>query len=261
VRIMLIFPALIFALPGLFGIFGSGLAQESGCVAEYDSVGLPQYRDAARQGVILCRVEYILAHNSRTKVADWVMESLEPAQLTGTARRSSFHPDPELAIGARAELADYRGSGYDRGHLAPAGDMKRDQRAMDESFFLSNMAPQVGPGFNRLVWRQLEEKIRGWTNERQHLIVITGPVYYDYFPTIGSNNVVVPDAFYKVIFDPQNLQALGFILPNTVLVSNSYPAFMVPIRQIEEITGLNFLSALTLGQQNRLELPLAQIWP
>lgn len=87
---------------------------------------------------------------------------LSADELDGTASRSDdFRADSSIPFGYRAELDDYSGSGFDRGHMAPAGDMKRSRKVMSESFFLSNMSPQVGIGFNRHIWKNLEEAVRG----------------------------------------------------------------------------------------------------
>ena len=137
-------------------------------------------------------------------------------------------------------LADYRGSGYDRGHMAPAGDLKASQEAMDESFYLSNIAPQVGVGFNRGIWRKLEEQVRVWTAERGELYVITGPVYYDFTPVIGQSRVVVPDAFFKIIYDPETFEVWAFLIPNEKIELDRLVHFQTTLGTIEMQTGIEF---------------------
>lgn len=121
---------------------------------EYIKYGTP-----GKSGTLLCRKGYLLAHDSERKTPIWVAEHLISKRVTGVIKRANFQPDPDLNIGKRAELIDYRGSGYDRGHMAPAGNMRWDQQAMLESFFLSNIVPQIGKDMNQGIWKELEEKL------------------------------------------------------------------------------------------------------
>ena len=105
-------------------------------------------------------------------------------------RKDNFRLDPVIKTGS-AILADYKGSGYDRGHLPPAGDMAWSKEAMSESFFLTNMSPQV-PALNRGMWRILEEQIRTWALKEQELYIITGTIIRPNYKTIGPNKVTVP---------------------------------------------------------------------
>lgn len=157
----------------------------------------------------VCREGYALLHNNTTHVPDWVAEDITTREISGSAeRKNNFAVDPETPAGAR--LADYRDSGFDRGHQAPAGDFKRSQALMDETFYLSNMAPQVGECFNRGIWKNLEDDIREWIRTRKRLIVFTGPIYPKPVVTIGDLvskksgvKVAVPKSFYKVVYHPK----------------------------------------------------------
>ncbi len=196
---------------------------------------------------LLCRTGYALSHNSRRKVPDWVAYHVSRQKLSyGKVPRSNdFRADTDLPPGRRAELSDYRGSGYDRGHMAPAAVMKWSRQAMSESFLLSNIAPQVGPGFNRGIWRILEKRVRQWAWQRGDLYVITGPAYLGGRPkTLGKNSVAVPSHYYKIIFDPVRVEAIAFLLPNRRLPSSSLPQFLTSIDKIEQVTGLDFLNKL-----------------
>lgn len=122
--------------------------------------------------------------------------------------------------------------------------MKWSQRAMSESFLLSNMAPQKGAGFNRGIWRSLETKIRKWTKARGELYVVTGPIYKSTAKKIGQNKVTVPTHFYKVVFDPVKVEAIAFILPNKKNKSKDLHKFIVSVDKVESDTGLDFLSNL-----------------
>ena len=121
--------------------------------------------------IILYRKGYVLGYNPEKKVADWVSYHFTDAYCVKNIERTEdFRPDSDLLPGQRAELEDYKGSGYDRGHLAPAADMARDAQTMSESFLLSNMTPQAGVGFNRGIWKKLEEKIRYWVHQKKNMI-------------------------------------------------------------------------------------------
>ncbi len=216
---------------------------------------------------LLCRAGYALSHDAVNKVPAWVAYHLTAGRMEGTvARTNDFRADPDLAPGERSELADYRGSGFDRGHMAPARAMAWSRRAMSESFLLSNMAPQVGVGFNRGIWRVLEGLVRAWTRERGDLYVVTGPIYPDAGGagagrTIGPNRVAVPTHFYKVIFDPVRVEALAFILPNAKLRTADLPSYLTSVDEVERRTGLDFLPALNDAVEALVEEAVpTQVW-
>lgn len=206
---------------------------------------------------ILHRRGYVLCHDDDTKVADWASYHLSAGYLVPTVTRTDdFCADPDLSAGARSELSDYRGSGYDRGHLVPAGDMKRSHQVMSESFLLSNMVPQR-PGFNRGIWRVLEEKVRMLATEKGDLCVMTGPLYQDAMrQTIGENQVAVPDHFYKILVVMDGgvpREAVAFIIPHVSLPTDELENFIVTIDQVEELSGLDFLNELDDALENALE--------
>jgi len=220
-----------------------------GC-EEHVKYGVPSHSQ-----VLLCRLGYALSHDGDKKVPIWVAYHLTKEHMAGTHPRSDdFRPDPDLEPGQRAELADYKNSGYDRGHMAPAADMKWDARAMTESFLLSNMTPQVGIGFNRGIWAVLEEKIRDWTIARGELYVVTGPIFAPSGDKrIGTNKVAVPTHFYQVVFDPVRVEAIAFILPNKKLKSDTLPTYITSVDEVEKETGLDFLSELEDSVENLIE--------
>ena len=125
---------------------------------------------------------------------------------------------------------------------------------MSESFLLSNMAPQVGPSFNRGIWATLEAKVREWAIERGELYVVTGPIYTTTsLKHVGTNNVAVPTHFYKVVFDPVRVEAIAFILPNEKNPSSKLPTFITSVDEVENKTGLDFLSTLQDDVENLVE--------
>jgi endonuclease G, mitochondrial len=234
------------------------------CEPMYDGVGAPVYQNADAMAEdetrLLCRDGYLLSHNNRTKVPDWVLERLTPARFRGSAvRKNNFAHDEDLVAGQRSELPDYDGSGFDRGHQAPAADMKFDQAAMDESFLLSNMAPQVGIGFNRHIWAHLEDEVRVWAERRGDLVVITGPIYGSHKP-IGDEKVAVPDKFYKIAYEPARNRAIALVLPNKKIKGNDLEPFVTSVDEIEEETGIDFFPEVRKSKQRSMERNVGTLW-
>ncbi|MBM4192732.1 MAG: DNA/RNA non-specific endonuclease [Gammaproteobacteria bacterium] len=200
------------------------------------------YGSPSREIDFLCRTGFAIGHDPEARTPRWVIERLRVGTLNGGVERTDdFRADPDLRPGRRAELSDYAGSGYDRGHMAAAGNVTWSLQAMVESFYLSNIAPQ-NPGLNRGAWARLEEDVRQWTLERGDLVVITGPVFGSQSAVIGQSPVRVPIAFYKVIFDPFRREGVGYVYPNAPPVSNNRADYQVPIEQIERTTGLALIS-------------------
>jgi endonuclease G len=171
-----------------------------------------------------------------------------------TKRKNNFREDPLVTTGS-ASLADYAGSGYDRGHLCPAADNTHSVEAMSESFYMSNMSPQE-PGFNRGVWKRLESQFRKWTSTRDSIYVITGGVLTSARDTIGINRVTVPRYYYKIALQiDTDTMAIGFLLPNE---SSKLPLvnFVVPIDSIERITGIDFFYLLNNQEDFEAEIQL-----
>jgi endonuclease G, mitochondrial len=236
------------------------------CASHYDPVGLPAMKEDASDAdpVELCRQGYAALFNPDTHAPDWVMERLPSAQINGNAvRKNNFKKDPQVATSATP--ADYTGQGYDRGHQAPAGDFKSSQPMTDFSFLMTNMSPQVGVGFNRNIWKDLETDVRSWVacGAIPELYVVTGPVYGDTVTWMGKDKdhrVRIPDAFFKVIYDPTNDRALGMLLPNQKLNSADLPNYAVPISEIEEKTGITFFPKLSKREQNILKSSAGTLW-
>lgn len=149
------------------------------CEHIFTDTGVPVMEgDTARDGehIPLCRRGYAAYLNTVTKNPDWVAEEITARTIKGQAERNdNFMEDAEAPPPASATLDDYRKSGFDRGHQAPAADFKNSQKRMDESFFLTNMAPQIGQCFNRGIWAQLEADVRDLASTRKRVIVFTGP--------------------------------------------------------------------------------------
>jgi endonuclease G len=233
------------------------------CAARYALIGLPTEKsDGYDQAPVeLCRPGYAALFNQDTHNPDWVIERLPDAWLSGNAvRKNNFHADPQVATSTTPKA--YTGQKFDRGHQAPAGDFKSSQDMTDQSFLMTNMAPQVGIGFNRNIWKDLETDVRGWVKcgGLAELYVVTGPVYGANETWTKNHKVRVPEAFFKVIYDPANKRALGMLLPNTKLNAADLPNYAVAISESEDQTGLVFFPALTKRQQNLLKKSAGNLW-
>ena len=185
--------------------------------------------------------------------AKWVAYEFTKAETFKKVNRTdNFKPDPKILTGS-ATSTDYKGSGFDRGHLAPAGDLSWSADAMSCSFFYSNMSPQT-PSFNRGVWKKLEEQVRDWAKLYDTIYVVTGPILEDSLPTIGENKVSIPKYYYKVILEYKrnSTKAIGFILPNEKL---SFPLnnFIVSVDSVEQITGIDFFHQLPDTIESEIE--------
>jgi endonuclease G len=202
---------------------------------------------------IICHTGYCLSYDYSFKLAKWIAYELTIEETQGTqSRKDNFKPDPSITNGSAA-LSDYKKSGYDRGHLAPAADMKWSAQAMSESFYLSNMCPQ-DKSFNRGIWKKLEEQVREWAIQNKSIYIVTGPVLEKGLPTIGINHIPIPKYCYKVLLDytQPNIKAIGFIVPNQ---GSQLPLseFACSIDKIEEITHIDFFPKLPDSIEQKLE--------
>lgn len=196
--------------------------------------GSPEWTKRAPTLTPLCRTGYVALHDDEKLVPQFVSWSLTSETALGCLpRKNSFAPDPDLPEGQRAELADYKGKkGYDRGHFAPNSDLAWDQDVQRESFYLSNMSPQVSH-LNQWQWEALEAATRTWALER-NLIVMDGP-FWDRTPkTIGENKVAIPAAYWKVVVDVDNREALAFVMKNEPTPKGDLAPFQVSIAEIEK---------------------------
>lgn len=210
---------------------------------------------ASRPGdIIIEHTGYTLCYNEEHEQPDWVAYELTRAEVYGAEDRADdFRPDPTVKTGS-ATLDDYKGSGYDRGHLIPAADLKWSVEAMSDSFYLSNMSPQ-DPQFNRGIWGTLEGVVRNFAATEGNVYVVTGPVLTDGpYSTIGKNNVSVPKQYYKVVLDytEPEIKAIGFLLPNEGS-KKSVQSFACSVDTVEEITGLDFFPLLPDDIEAKLE--------
>lgn len=211
-----------------------------GCSTKFTAFGLPTGPQNIKT-TNLCRKAYIVRHYDACKTPLLVTQLLVPGDIGGVEPRVSFHPDLDLQKSARALPSDYRNSGYDMGHLAPAADFKTDKEEMFESFKLSNASPQA-PRMNRGVWRLIEMRVRALTVKNGELYVYTGVIYSDTPKKIG-NNVCVGDYYYKIVIDKKANTTLAFLVKNTEqnLVNNP-DSYVTTIENIEKLSGINFMT-------------------
>lgn len=211
---------------------------------------------------ILERQAYVISHDDNKKVATWVSYHLTAEYLKVNAIRSDkFKADPDILKGNRAELVDYKGSGYDRGHIAPSADMLRSQSINDESFLLSNMAPQTA-SFNRGIWKKLESLVRDWAKIRESIWIISGPIFDTDYQTIGPNQVGVPQRFFKIVISGKDcdFDAISFIFSNEK-GENPLEDYIISINDIESATGLDFLDVLEDTLEENIESTSAEgLW-
>lgn len=195
----------------------------------------------------------ILSFNKDLHIPNWVAWELTATEVAGTFPRDDNFRGDDNVIGS-AEKWDYSYSGYDRGHMAPAGDMKWSAKAVDESFYMTNMCPQA-KSLNTGAWKRLEEKCRQWAEIDSAIIVICGPIVTDPINEyIGDSKVAVPQRFFKVILSPyvENPRGIGFIMPNAK-VPGGMQAAAVSIDEVEQVTGYDFFSSLPDEVENDVE--------
>ena len=215
------------------------------------------------KGEIIEHTGYTLSYREEYEVPEWVAYELTREEVTTLAveRKDNFREDKTVSTGS-ATLQDYKKSGYDRGHMAPAADFRWSAEAMDDTFYLSNMCPQTH-AFNAGIWSDLESAIRSMAYEDGSIYVVTGPVLTDGpYGTIGENGVAVPSYFYKVVLDysEPTLKAIGFILPHENS-KNPLSYFAVTVDEVEERTGLDFFPLLPDSTEEKLESSLdTSLW-
>jgi endonuclease G len=188
--------------------------------------------------VLVCRIAYLLAFNPTTKTPDWVSWTLTPDHAIGCiARTNAFTADQSLGA-VSPKPTDYAGSGYDQGHLANDADMSWDMAVERESFYMSNMSPQL-PSVNRGVWKNLESAARAWVySSKQAHTIIAGNIGGS--KTIGASKVVVPDALFKIVINDVTKKSYAFYFPHKDGLVSDFATYQVTVADIEKVTGLVF---------------------
>lgn len=208
-----------------------------------------------RKEAILRRTGYTVSYNEDLLIPNWVAWHLTSDRLTGPAKRKgiSFMEDTE-APGALVNTHDYARSGFDRGHMCPAGDNKWSQQAMDECFLMTNMCPQ-NHSLNAGVWNTIEQQCRNWAKQYGKVYIVCGPIFLNKeHRKLGKNKVVVPDAFFKVVLHTgKNPQAIGFICRNQSQKGRKKTEFVNSVDEVERITGYDFFPQLPDDVEKRVE--------
>lgn len=196
---------------------------------------------------------YSLVYNVEHKQPDWVSYQLLSSELNPFFSRTNQFLNDTLVVSGTANNTDYRYSGYDKGHLAPAADMTWDYTAMTESFYFSNISPQL-PGFNRGIWKKLETKVRDWANTYDCLYISTGSICYNSTKSIGVNKISIPTHFFKtvLIYNDSIQQGIGFIMPHEKCEKDIFE-YAVSIDSVEKITKLDFYYKLSNRKEKQIE--------
>lgn len=257
--------AVLFYIADEFGItYGQEGASNSLEPENIHQLEIPQITGSVNS----LRVEYLgysLSYNTITRLPDWVAWELTSEEAQGELpRKDRFRQDTRI-MGPQGDKADYKHSGWDRGHMAPAGDFKWSAEAMDETYYFTNICPQ-NTQLNTGDWKELEEQCRRWAVEYGRICIVCGPIIEDNrHGKLGENEIVIPDRFYKVVLVPQGngYHAAGFLFVNPPQrkskisgkppVQRPLESYLTVIDEIETITGIDFFPSLPDETENALE--------
>lgn len=199
---------------------------------------------------------YVLGYNEKYEQAGWAFYRLKKDYIYGNASRNGIDFMPDKNVPTFSALSsDYSRSGYDRGHLVPAGDFHCCQEYLNETFYMSNISPQ-NRDFNRFIWNDLENAVRNWAKKYNDIYIITGPVFDSSPKFIGKyNKVAVPKAFYKIIFrkSGDGIRAISFLIPNEANLGKQYSEYVTTIDEIENQTQIDYFSFLPKSAEISLE--------
>lgn len=222
--------------------------------SKYDQLHIPGIK---KSEVKLCHKYWCFVYSEEHEQAKWVAYKLSSDMVSGDEERTNkFKVDP-LVTTFTANDNDYKSMGYDRGHLAPAADMSFDKNALEESFYYSNISPQLA-GFNRGVWKKLETYVRNTAKMIDCVYVVTGPVLQNNLTQIGENGVAVPHKFYKTLlyFSDTLVSGIAFVMPNEKVVNTDIFHYACTIDELEKVTGIDFWPALPYFVEKKTEKKL-----
>jgi len=211
------------------------------------------YLPSSTTGKVIIHNSYTLSYSEKHEQPEWVAYELRKEHLSKKEfKRPFFEVDPKVQSSS-ADWKNYKKSGYDKGHLCPAGDRKYSYKAYEETFLTSNISPQ-NHEFNAGIWNTLEQKVRYWASRYDGVYVVTGGILKDDLKSIGYEAVSVPDYFYKIILDHkgQNSKMIAFMIPNTP-TNKPLKNYIVTADSLEKLTGIDFFSKLPDPIENRLE--------
>ena len=221
-----------------------------------DEVEMPRM-ESDRPEEIITRESFAVSYNRTYRIPNWVAYELtaQEAGSNKSSRSNKFVPDPELD--GTPDTRDYSRSGYDRGHMAPAGDMKWSHQAMKESFYTSNICPQ-DHYMNQGIWNDLENKCRMWAKKHKSVWVVTGPVISKKMKRIGDTGIGIPEAFFKVLMysTGTTLEGVAFVLENRNYEDSDLKKYAMPIDEAEKLTGIDFFHQLPDAVEDKMESEL-----
>ena len=204
-------------------------------------------------GIIVEHDHFKLSYSEPHEQAEWVAYVLMHNHLTYDDRkRPYFIEDPKVRTKS-ADWRNYKGSGYDRGHLCPAGDRRFSKWAYNETFYTSNISPQDND-FNAGIWNHLEQQVRRWVKKHETLFVVTGGVLENGLDEIGEEDVDVPRYFYKIIAkgNKKKLDVIAFLLPAEES-AKPLQRFIVSVDEIEKMTGIDFFHSFSDELEEKME--------
>ncbi|MEM7186153.1 MAG: DNA/RNA non-specific endonuclease [Bacteroidota bacterium] len=212
-----------------------------------------QFYPSSTTHAIVSHNYFTLSYSEVHEQAEWVAYELLPEHISSNQIERPYFVQDRKVRSESADWRNYKNSGFDRGHLCPAGDRKFDYNAFHETFLTSNISPQ-DPDFNGGIWNRLEQKVRFWAKKYDGVFVVTGGVLKSGLSTIGNERVSVPDHFYKIVADhsEENIKAIAFLIPNDPSERSFYD-FAVTIDQIEKETGIDFFAGLPDSEEKKLE--------
>jgi endonuclease G len=238
----------------LFGLFSAFvLSKEAPQIISQNNKQSFDYLPTSTTNQIVKHDYFTLSYNEKYEQAEWVAYELKQSYVrSSNFERPYFIEDPKVKTGS-ADWRNYKKSGYDKGHLCPAGDMAFEIKAYNDTFFTSNISPQIHE-FNAGVWNKLEQKVRYWATKYDGIYVITGGVLQAKLKTIGNEKVLVPNYFYKVLLDNSNgnHKMIAFLVPNEKSDKPLY-TFAVSVDTVEKMTGIDFFPKLDDKTENRME--------
>jgi len=195
----------------------------------------------------------LLSYSEPHEQAEWVAYLLKKEHLTYDDRKRPYFIEDPKVRSKSADWRNYKGSGFDRGHLCPAGDRRFAEYAYKETFYTSNISPQRND-FNAGIWNRLEKQVRQWCKLYGDIYVVTGGVLQEGLPEIGEEDVAVPNAFYKLVFrgKGENLKVLAFLFPHKES-NRPLQDFLIPIDALETTTNIDFFHEMPLEWQDAIE--------
>lgn len=221
-------------------------------------LGLPTLSyDVVKKSALICNFKYTTQFNTQSKTPIWVAHVLKKSDFQNanyTERTNDFREDKNLKQYS-PKPSDYTRSGFDRGHLAPAADFSYSEKAMSESFIMTNIAPQ-NPQLNRGMWADLEKSTRGLLKYKDinDIYVVTGTLYYKNTSLGEFNGIQIPTHFYKVIIEPQHGYSAAYLIPNDGSAVNHFSQYLIKIRDLEKVAKIDFNPQLSSESANEMEV-------